>query len=646
MAGRNEVAIDVVVRGEEKSKRSLKGIGDEAHKTGTVFGEMGKETSALSREMAGLEERIKNTAKAFQRTGADAFLADLRKDKKRLAELKRVDRLLLGDDDTELLRRSAQAGAQAGTTLVESFSKAISAGGSPVIAAAAAIGVALSPAIGASIGAAVIGSVGLGGIVGGVAAAARDESVKAAAKDFGQTFVSSFGDLGIPFVEPVVESLQEFRIAARNIARDLKPEFSSLANAVLPLARGFTEMIQNTLPGLKNALRSAEPVLTVLANALPGLGDDLSAMFDLIAEEPEGAAAAMHDLIVLVGDALHGFGLLVNVLSDAYQWFIAIGEVATGAFADMPTWLKFFLPLGAGLGLLNGMFVDTGDAVDHATNQMPRFTTNLNGIKTEAEKTADEMKALKNAIDAVFDPIMDLDEATVAYQKGLIALQKELLQGKRTLALTSEEGLRNRDAVLDQIQAIKDLRDATATVPEKVDEANAAYDRQLEALRSNLLALGFNKEEVNRLIDAYKGIPAAVTTEFKTPGLAEAIAQARILAGLLGSTSAAARARSGDSSGFGGGRAAGGPVHPNTTYVVGEDGPELLEMGASGGRVYSASQSRSMLAATAAPARPVVSIAITPSGNPAFDAFVQAIWPFILHQVRVDGGDLRAFGAA
>ena len=39
--------------------------------------------------------------------------------------------------------------------------------------------------------------------------------------------------------------------------------------------------------------------------------------------------------------------------------------------------------------------------------------------------------------------------------------------------------------------------------------------------------------------------------------------------------------------GFGGGRASGGPVEPNTTYLVGEKGPELLTMGSSGGHVTS-----------------------------------------------------------
>ena len=38
---------------------------------------------------------------------------------------------------------------------------------------------------------------------------------------------------------------------------------------------------------------------------------------------------------------------------------------------------------------------------------------------------------------------------------------------------------------------------------------------------------------------------------------------------------------------FGGGRASGGPVEPNTSYLVGERGPELLTLGSSGGFVHN-----------------------------------------------------------
>jgi tape measure domain-containing protein len=43
---------------------------------------------------------------------------------------------------------------------------------------------------------------------------------------------------------------------------------------------------------------------------------------------------------------------------------------------------------------------------------------------------------------------------------------------------------------------------------------------------------------------------------------------------------------------FGGGRESGGPVAPNTNYIVGENGPELLSMGGSGGKVYSNNDSK------------------------------------------------------
>ena len=47
---------------------------------------------------------------------------------------------------------------------------------------------------------------------------------------------------------------------------------------------------------------------------------------------------------------------------------------------------------------------------------------------------------------------------------------------------------------------------------------------------------------------------------------------------------------------FGGGKATGGPVEPNTTYLVGERGPELLQMGSSGGHVFNAHQTQDAMA--------------------------------------------------
>jgi hypothetical protein len=106
----------------------------------------------------------------------------------------------------------------------------------------------------------------------------------------------------------------------------------------------------------------------------------------------------------------------------------------------------------------------------------------------------------------------------------------------------------------------------------------------------------------------------------------------------------------GDKSGYGGGRAGGGPMAAGKWYTVGENGVEVVSMHPGGGAtVYNSKQTAGMISGTSGgssmAARPVVNMTFVPSGNAAWDALMQALWPYLLKQVRLDGGDLTAFGA-
>jgi len=602
VAGKNEVTIDVVVR-EHGGKKVIKDVGDEAKKTGQKFSETGKDAKSLGKEMLELEVKIRNAAKEMKRTGEiDLDLAKtLRRNQSQLRSLTKLRKDLLGFGDPDDDGR----GGKFAEKIVESFSNAMSRGGTPFVAAIAGAAAAAGPLIGASLAAAVTGGAGTLGIAGGVAMAARDPRVQQAAEAMGATFMAEFGAATESFVGPTVGALQQFEDAAIDIAGKLAPDFDKLADHVQPLAQALIQMVEKTLPGFSAGLKTGQVVLAALEDVLPEFGEDLSAMFEDMAEHPEAAAAAMHDLVTIIGETARGVGQLTSFLAAYYEVLIKVGKVTTGWANDLPDWAKAITPLAA----VADYFDQTDAAMQRAMQNAPHVETHLREIGDAATNAADELKGLKNAISDAFDPIMDLDEAQDRYQKGLIDLQKELTTGKRTLANNTEEGLANRDAIREQIQAIKDLRDATATVPEKVDEANAAYDAQLEALRKNLIALGYNKEAVNQLINSYKGIPAVVTTEFRYPGLLEAIAKFRELARLAGSNAAAARAlgegqgtfhQGGDSSGYGGGRASGGLVMPGMTADFLETGTGMERIKAlpgGGAVVYNSGQMGAMAGA-------------------------------------------------
>lgn len=585
------VTVDVVVR-DRGAKTTLKGVGDESKKTGKSFGETGKEAEQLSKKIFDLEIGLKNAAKEFKRTGVlDLDVAEtMRKDRTQLRSLVRLRKDLL--KMIEPPPDETPGGNKFVSNIIESFSKAVSSGGTTFVGAVVGAVALAAPFIGATVAAAVTGGVGTLGIAGGIAMAARDPRVQDAAKGLGGTFVAEFGAATQGFVGPTVGALGQLKDATIDIAGKLAPEFDSLADHVQPLTQSLVQMVERLLPGLKDGFKTGAVVLSALEDVLPEFGEDLGDMLEMMAKNPEAAAAAMHDLFTVIGETARSVGMLTEFLSSYYEVLIKVGVVTTGWANDMPDWIKAITPLAA----VADYFDQADGAMQRAMRNAPHIETHLVEIGNAATNTADELRGLKNAITDAFSPVMDLDEATLRYQKGLIDLQKELTNGKRTLAVNTEEGISNREAILNQIQAIKDLRDATATVPEKVDDANAAYDKQLEALRKNLLSLGYNKDAVNELIDAYKGIPSTVTTEFRYPGLLEAIAKFRDLARLAGSNAAAARAlgegegtfkQGGDTSGYGGGRASGGYIAPGMTVDVAESGTgvERVKMLRGGGAI-------------------------------------------------------------
>lgn len=131
---------------------------------------------------------------------------------------------------------------------------------------------------------------------------------------------------------------------------------------------------------------------------------------------------------------------------------------------------------------------------------------------------------LEKTFKDVFGAYMSADQAAMQYRETLISTNKELESGKRSLAESSEEGRKNRTAVLSQVDAINDMRTANINNDMAVDKADATYRAQIDTLKKNLLQLGYTKKEVAALIDKYRAIPEKIGTSVETPGLPKAAA--------------------------------------------------------------------------------------------------------------------------
>lgn len=153
----------------------------------------------------------------------------------------------------------------------------------------------------------------------------------------------------------------------------------------------------------------------------------------------------------------------------------------------------------------------------------------INEVGEAAQSAAEDVEALQEAFDQLFGATMSLDRATIAYKEGIQELKDALGEGTSTLDVNTEAGRNNRSAVLDQIDAIADLRQANIDNGMSIDTANEKYDNQLGRLEKILIERGFEKEAVKDLIESYRDIPEVVSTQVQTPGLTQAENGARRL---------------------------------------------------------------------------------------------------------------------
>ncbi|GIH07430.1 hypothetical protein Rhe02_54970 [Rhizocola hellebori] len=648
-----ELRAHVKLTGDAQFKQQMQGVGDSADRAGDQIDDLADNTGHLAKEAAKAEAEVKRLIHAINETGDLELLKALRKEKRQLRLFENLGKELkaeLEEAVEEATPDAADAGGEIAETVVEGMSFAFKASRPQLIAGLAALAAVASPFIGGVIASAVIGGVGIGGIAGGLAAASQDSRVKGAAERLGEVALNAFEQAADPFVAPAIEALDLLGRAAVDVASSMKPAFAALAPVLMPLTQGLVGLVEEMMPGLIKGMEAAKPVIRAIAKELPEIGEAFGDFIGTIAEDTDGAIMAFAALSDGIQLALRWTGNMIAALEKTYEWSIGAARVANEVLVKLFGWIpvigNIFKENGPWLDSLVGDLNKSGDASND-------FAGDLEGIGDAAKDAADEIDAMKKAMDNAFGKVMDINQATIAYERAIDDLTESVEENGKSLDAREEKGRANRGAILDEIQAIKDLRDANIDNKMSVEDANALYEQQIETLRKNAIKLGLNKDEVNALVDAFKGLPRDTTMEIRFPGLLEALTAARELSRLMGSRAAGFNqpgyvdVLGGVSSGtYVSGRASGGSVMAGATYVVGENGPEILQMGASGGTVYNASQTAAMMSgASGGAAGGAMNLIV--SVKPGFEgAMGAAVASYLQFEVQTTGeGDAQLYFA-
>lgn len=609
-------------------------LGEQAAKTGFRLDGLAASTTFLRKQAHEAEAKIEALVKALNATGDLQLVKSIREARHELSLLNQMKAEL------EHMLLPSGGGFLAdifGDGLAKNLGAAISKAGPVAIGALVAIAVASAPFIGGVVASAVVGAAGAGGIAGGLALAAQDSRVKQAAEDLAGTAKTAFELAGQEMVLPAIDALGELERASQDIAVKLGHGFAAIAPTVKPLTEGLIGFADEFVDDLVVAMEDAKPVIRAIANELPEIGDALGDFFTIISEDPQGAAMAFKNLSMIIQSTLRTTGHVIATLSDIYVWSVRAGGAAAGFLEDTLGWLPIIGDWFTSGRLRADHLIEGMEKAGDASND---FAGGLSRVANAAEDAEKEIQDLKDATNDLFGVTMELDQAVLAYKQNLVDSRKELAEGTRTLDLNTQAGRDNMETALGRIGVIENLRDAEAESTLGIVEANKRYAERLEALKKDLLQLGYNKKAVDELIARYLAVPNAINVQLnlKLGGDAQAWSAFRALERQTVPTT---------STGPGGfvstldGRASGGPTRAGRTYVVGENGPELWTEGANGFVTPAAQTAAIMSGASGGSAQqPVFNLSLAPGGASGLEA---AIWAWLASQLRVDGGVIGQF---
>ncbi len=572
----SRVELDIIAR--DNASRTLDKVAGSTDKATDSLKDMGEEAKSTDSEIARLQASLAKLREEIDKAPDDkSLIKAYNADRRALSFLEKVkaDAAKAAGIGKEI---GEELGEQTGKGITRGLGDALAALPAQVkgagIVAGVGLGALMAPFIGAAVGGAVLGGVGGAGIIGGIAAASQDQRVKDAGERLAGSLSEAFGRAAEPMVEPLLSAIGTLEGAGAAFASSMRQNFAGVAPVLKPLAEGVAGFSREIGPGLAKAFEASKPVLRVLANELPKLGDAIGDALGAISEGGDGGALALAALFDVVGDGIRSVGSMIGMLGLAYEWIVRTGAAAgdaADAFLEWGALAPMLIPFAeylSGVGEDADSLLNRLDAGKDTTRD---FAGGLGSITTAAEDAAAAARNLDDAFNELFNKELGLKEATLQYKQGIRELREELVDGERTINDNTEAGQENLRAINDQVAAIEALRDAEFNQNGDLDTANKHYKDHLAQLKGVLIQLGFNKKAVEDYFAALENIPERVRTrliieEFYRSGEIKSLER----------------------------RASGGPVQSNRSYLVGENGPELVTF-EQPGMVHNAAQTKSMM---------------------------------------------------
>lgn len=589
----------------ESSKRAAAGadeLGDQAKQTARQLDGLNDEIASSNRQLGMLAAQFANTSDKAQRLDISKQIRQVENDIRRASKSKGILSALLPDPDPAVVGG-----------FVKKLSGSITTGlsNAPMAAAGGIIAAAIAPTLLAGLAGAVTGGIGIGGIVGGFALAAKDPKIQATAKTIGSTFSKTIqAEAKDAFGGPVRESLRKLEDSAARTAPKIGKIFDNTAPSVDHLTDSLSGAVDALIDAAVVASGRSGPAIEGLGRLVEGTAGAVGDFIEGLSEYSEEGASAIDDLtlaltsmikvasgIAQAGGAVKGWTDNLDDAIDKTRYWIE----------DNGTWLDLTADgyeKGSRAAELyrKGLIGVAGSANDYsaylanASNATQTHTAALSNAQRAAQGHQDALAGLSNELRAQTDPVF-----------GLLNAQDKLTEAqKRVKEATKDHGAKSKETKA----ALRDLAGAAIDMQGAAGKLGGTFNgRMTPALRATLSAAGATEPQIRALERQFASARSTGTKfakTYKARAAVEGHAAARrallmvmaatqsiprvvtIAMRITGTTSVSKAAHAVQKQYA---RARGGPVTQGTPYWVGEEGPELV-LPQQNGYVLNALQSK------------------------------------------------------
>jgi hypothetical protein len=518
------------------AKKATEETAEATKKAGDNWRDAAEGVDLLRVKIEATKQRIKELTEHIRKTGDTSVLGDLKAHMSALESLKKIFPKMFEDADV---------GGSFWGSILRSSGKGLRAIGgfvsnSPFLATA--IGAAIvfgAPIIGSALAGAISGGVGLAGLAGGIALAAKDPLVTSAFSGLFTRVATGLKQAAQVFVEPLRGAADILLASFLKIEPTIGRIFGMLAPTIQRLAAGVGKFAENFFGGLDGSFaKGVIPILNVLAERLPMLGKEVAVFFSSI-NQPE-AVRTFKVLLDVIGGSIVAIGRTIEFLTFEFDMLLKLvaggihlaAMLAKAIGPERADLLGFGWTVSADKAMQGYM-----QSVDGAGTATDNFAVKTGGAVDETDRLTASIKSANDAMIGFFGNIMGVNQAAIEYQQSLADLDEAHKKNGNSLDLVTQKGRDNQRAIDSVAESIEKTREqaikAGNGTAEATEKANRAYHDQLELLRAHLIALGYDKDKVNQYINLLESVPGSVNSNFQTPGLDTAAANVRSFKGLL-----------------------------------------------------------------------------------------------------------------